>query len=198
MPNTLDHIDAGTAVYHLVQSDNSDLFSAVSVSIPNGRSWVINCTFKKLSRNEFEGIVKHFRNDALAAAADQFATLNRNKALDYVKTLPPGKRSPLLDGKNAGMRQEAEEDIRHALAKALTFEDPYRAAVMFESCIPFLIGDRRMVDMIDTVHTDFINGFDECEWISMVAEELETSIKNSSNFSHHHLSIFKKDDCKNS
>jgi hypothetical protein len=82
----------------------------------------------------------------------------------YIRSLPGTAKVPLTD----------ENIIREAISNALKFDDPFRAAVTFETCVPYLIGNEHLVSEMRSVIKDAKSAYDPLPWLksaALVAEQ---------------------------
>lgn len=146
---------------------------AVTARLGDGRKWIVS---PYLTRMDDETVRKHA--SSLAAVARRLAAEAQRdrflpEMLAYVRSLPHGRRSPYLDAADSGLRSEAEGDVGNALAAALERDDPFRAAVEFESRVPYLLADRGLMEVMDEVHASFAREFDESFWLAFAADAAE-------------------------
>lgn len=164
-------IQHGPATFGAVRLGDS--LSAVTASLADGRRWIVSPNLTRMDAD----MVRRHATALVSAARRQAAQSQRERflpeALAYVRALPAGRRSPYLDGADDGLRRDAEADVGAALVAALERDDPFRAAVEFESRVPYLLADRGLVEVMDAIHASFSKGFDEAFWIAEAAEAAE-------------------------
>jgi len=191
MQESLNSINIGSAVISVLQIGDAGSFSAVAVSVPDGRRWIVSPNFRRLSEDELEAYTGMIRREALELAADNASREHLPVAFAYVRSLPMGCRSPFVDSIDDQLQLEAREDIRQALAAALACGDSYRAAVEFEARTPFLVADRGLIEVMDGIFGAFNRSYNESEWIAVLAAKKEAELKANSSFAAAHLSSFK-------
>lgn len=74
------------------------------------------------------------------------------------------------------------ECVENALRNALKQKDAFRAAVSFETCIPYLLADEQLVGSMRDVLREVHKGYDPLYWLKEAAIAAETDLmsKNSS------------------
>jgi hypothetical protein len=77
----------------------------------------------------------------------------------YIRNLPTPYRAPQID----------PNDVRNAVVNALKHEDPFRAAVSFETCIPYLLADVGLVTSMRDVLDEARRKYDPSVWLKEAA-----------------------------
>ena len=104
----------------------------------------------------FESVVASLEARAVAIAAKHYAQHYAPEALAYVRSRPEGSRSPYMDLDQEEVVQTLE-DVQTAVSQALVERDAYRAAKLFETHVPHLVGDVELVEMLGGMLDDFHN-----------------------------------------
>jgi hypothetical protein len=66
--------------------------------------------------------------------------------------------------------------VRNAIVNALKHEDAFRAAVSFETCIPYLLGDERLVASMRDVLKEARRDYDPQAWLKEAAIRAENEL----------------------
>ena len=66
--------------------------------------------------------------------------------------------------------------VRNAIVNALKHEDAFRAAVSFETCIPYLLGDERLVGSMRDVLREARGDYDPKIWLKEAALRAENDL----------------------
>lgn len=163
----------GEVSFGAVLFGGTETFAVVTASCPDGRSWIISPNQRRISEEVVSryamALCHRARQLAAASACDRFV----GEMLAYVRGLPMGRKSNFLSSTDHLLVREAEADVADALKAALVRDDPYRAAVEFETRVPYLIADRGLIDVMDAVHAAFVRDYREDEWLVMAAETTE-------------------------
>lgn len=163
----------GGMEFSAVHFGDSEALSAVTAALPDGRRWIISPNQTRISEDivaRYAGsLVDNARKLAATNAAGRFLA----EILAYVRSLPDGRKSTFLSSTDRHLVSDAEADVADALAAALERDDPYRAAVEFETRVPYLVADRGLIDAMDAVHAAFARDYDEEEWLAAAAAGTE-------------------------
>jgi len=159
------------------------VFHLATYAADDGRSWCLSVVHGTANPYMLAGIVRQHGMSARARAASAACHRFMGEALAYVRSRPKGSRPEYADGAGDGQyHEEAVEDIRLALERALAESDPYRAAKVFEHATPYLQGDVGLVRMMEGILPPFEADLARLEHHSAVADEMEAETRAKSHF----------------
>lgn len=172
--NTVRH---GSFEFAAVRFGESEALSAVAATLPDGRGWIVSPSQTRIGWETIRKYADALRTQGRRLAAAEACQRFLGEILAYVRALPPGRRSDLLTSADPGLSADAEAEVMDALLAALERDDPYRAAVEFETRVPYLVADRELIEVMDHVHAAFMRGYDEDAWIAAAAEATEEALR---------------------
>jgi len=165
------HIRQGPAIFGAVRLGDS--LAVVTASLDDGRKWIVSPNLTRMDADIVRRYAASISGSARRLAAEAQRERFLPEALAYVRSLPTGRKSPYLEASREELRTDAEADVGNALVAALEKDDSFRAAVEFESRVPYLVADRTLVDVMDAIHASFSSGYDEAFWIAFAADAAE-------------------------
>lgn len=175
-----------------VRFGETDQFVAVIAIAQNGNKWMISAPQSKMTFGKLNKEVANLINKAVTLAAKEFSPDYMGETTAYVRNLPEGHRSNYLTSVDRELYSEAITDISNALEHALTHNDSFRAAVEFESRVPYLIGDRELVLTMDDILMDFKRKYHQENWILTACEVTEESLRRENPFTDSQILAWKK------
>lgn len=175
-----------------VRFGETDQFMAVIAIAQDGNKWMISSTQPKMTLGKLNREVTNLVAKAIHMAAKEFAPDYMGEAMAYVRNLPDGHRSNYLGSVDRELYNEAVTDISNALEHALMQNDSFRAAVEFESRVPYLVGDRELVLTMDDILMDFKRKFNQETWIVSACEATEEALRRENSFLDSQISAWKK------
>ncbi len=98
----------------------------------------------------------------------------------YIRSLPEDQRVNTYDANETKGARIAVDDIKAAISSALRYEDPFRAAVDFETRTPYLLADERIIDAMRHIIHDAKVAFDCIRWQQEAALEFQNRLENTS------------------
>lgn len=181
----------GGVDFSAIRFGGTDALLAVVASMSDDRKWVISPILQKLTYRVVEDYANDIYSSALLAAADEEASRYLPEVFAYVRHLPIGKRSNYVDSPDHELANEAMGDVRRALVPSLAQIDAFRAAVEFESRVPYLVADRGLIDVMDPIIEEFRYNFDESKWVSSACENEEDNLRRETPFLSAQISVWK-------
>lgn len=175
-----------------VRFGETDHFMAVVAISKDGNKWIISPTQPKMTVGKLQREVQNVVEKAITMASKEFAPNYMGEALAYVRNLPEGHRSNYLASVDTELYNEAVNDISQALEHALIHVDSFRAAVEFESRVPYLIGNRELVAAMEDILPDFHRKYDQEAWLISACEAAEDKLRRENNFTNTQISEWKK------
>lgn len=106
------------------------------------------------------------RNQAFKLYCENAAVRFVPEMVAYIRGLPAPYRAAQVE----------PECVRNAVINALKHEDAFRAAVSFETCIPYLLADERLVDSMRDVLKEAHRDYDPLSWLKEAAMTMETEL----------------------
>ena len=168
--------------FGFVAFGDSDALAAVTATHDDGRGWIVSHAHTRIDEGTVQrcahALAENARRMAAAADAPRFAP----ELIAYVRSLPEGRKSHYLGSADRYLVREAEADVLDALQAALERDDPYRAAVEFETRVPYLVADRGLIDVMDSVHAAFMASYDRDRWLVEAAEAAEAEVAGTQPF----------------
>jgi hypothetical protein len=132
--------------------------------------------------------VTDFISESTTRLLDAVASTHRSQAFKlYCENVAPRfvpEMTAYIRGLPAPCRSAQIEPrcVQNALTNAIMHEDAFRAAVSFETCIPYLLADERLVSSMRDVLREVRNAYDPSHWLkeAAVAAEADLMSKNTS------------------
>lgn len=175
-----------------VRFGETDQFVAVIAIAQDGHKWMICAPQSKMTFGKLNREVTKLINKAITLAAKEFSPNYMGETTAYVKNLPEGHRSNYLASVDRELYTEAISDISNALQHALTHDDSFRAAVEFESRVPYLIGNRELVSTMEDILMDFKRKYNQENWIITACEVTEEALRRENSFTDSQIIAWKK------
>lgn len=178
--------------FSAVRFGETDQFMAVIATFIDGNKWMITNPQPKMTLGKVHREVSNLLEQAIYMAAKKIAPDYVGEALAYVRNLPEGHRSTYVTSIDKELFSEASRDIKNALVHALTQNDSFRAAVEFESRVPYLVGNRDLILLMDDILEDFKRKYNQETWIINACEAAEDSLRGENFFLDSQISSWKK------
>lgn len=175
-----------------VRFGETDQFMAVVAIAKDGNKWIISPNQPRMTMRKLQKAVSEVVEKAVTMATREYAPEYMAEVLAYVRNLPDGHRSNYLASVDKELHDEAVTDINKALEHALTHVDSFRAAVEFESRVPYLIGDRELVVTMEDILPDFRRRYNQEDWIISACEAVEEKLRRENSFTNTQISEWKK------
>jgi hypothetical protein len=126
--------------------------------------------------------VSDFESETTNRLLDLAATNHRNQAFKLYCESIAARFVPEMTAYIRGLpmpyraAQVEQECVRNALVNALKHEDAFRAAVSFETCIPYLLGDENLVESMRDVLKEARRDYDPQSWLKEAAVVAEMGL----------------------
>ncbi len=126
--------------------------------------------------------VVEFESETTSRLLEIAATNHRNSAFKAYCENVAGRFVPEMTAYIRGLAvpykaAQVEPDcVRNAIVNALKHEDAFRAAVSFETCIPYLLGDESLVASMRDVLAEARRDYDAKAWLKEAALHAENDL----------------------